>query len=122
MGLTNEKTRAHLKRKKRIRKKIFGTSERLRLSIFRSARHMYAQIIEDTTGRTLVSASTVEKAVRELPKFEDKKSAANHIGRLLAQRAVEKGISKVVFDRNGFLYHGRVKALSTGAREGGLEF
>lgn len=122
MGLMHEKTRAHLKRKRRIRKKIFGTSERLRLSIFRSARHMYAQIIEDTTGRTLVSASTVEKAVRELPKFEDKKSAANHIGRLLAQRAVEKGISKVVFDRNGFLYHGRVKALSTGAREGGLEF
>ena len=95
MGLTNEKIRAHLKRKKRIRKKIFGTSECLRLSIFRSARHMYAQIIEDTTGRTLVSASTVERAVREMPKFEDKKSAANHIGRLLAQRAVEKGISKV---------------------------
>jgi large subunit ribosomal protein L18 len=122
MGLTNEKTMAHLKRKKRIRKKIFGTSERLRLSIFRSARHIYAQIIEDTTGRTLVSASTVEKAVKELPKFEDKKSAANYIGKLLAQRAIEKGISKVVFDRNGFLYHGRVKALSTGAREGGLEF
>ncbi len=69
-----------------------------------------------------MSASTVEKAVRELPKFENKKSAANHIGKLLAQRAVEKGISKVVFDRNGFLYHGRVKAFSTGAREGGLDF
>ena len=122
MGLINEKKEARLKRKKRIRKKIFGTSERPRLSIFRSARHIYAQIIEDTTGRTLVSASTVEKTVRERPKFEDKKSAANHIGKLLAQRAAEKGVSKVVLDRNGFLYHGRVKALSAGAREGGLEF
>ena len=122
MGLINEKTNARLKRKKRIRKKIFGTSERPRLSIFRSTRHIYAQIIEDTTGRTLVAASTVEKTVRERSKFEDKKSAANYIGKLLAQRAVEKGISKVIFDRNGFLYHGRVKALSAGAREGGLEF
>jgi large subunit ribosomal protein L18 len=122
MGLMHEKTRTRLKRKKRIRKKIFGTTERPRLSVFRSARHMYAQIIEDTTGRTLVAASTVEKAVKEMPRFEDKRSAANHTGKLLAQRAVEKGISKVVFDRNGFLYHGRVKALSTGAREGGLDF
>jgi large subunit ribosomal protein L18 len=122
MGLIHEKTRTRLKRKKRIRKKIFGTTERPRLSVFRSARHMYAQIIEDTTGRTLVAASTVEKAVKEMPRFEDKRSVANYTGKLLAQRAVEKGISKVVFDRNGFLYHGRVKALSTGAREGGLDF
>ncbi len=122
MGLMNEKLRARLKRKKRIRKKIFGTSERPRLSVFRSARHMYAQIIEDTTGQTLVSASTVEKTVREMPGFEDKKAAAHHIGKLLAERAVGKGISKVVFDRNGFLYQGRLKALSTGVREGGLDF
>lgn len=122
MGLMKETLRARLKRKTRIRKKILGTSERPRLSVFRSARHMYAQIIEDTTGQTLVSASTIEKAVREMPKFEDKKAAAHYIGKLLAQRAVDKGISQVVFDRNGFLYHGRVKALSAGAREGGLDF
>ncbi|MFH1675314.1 MAG: 50S ribosomal protein L18 [Pseudomonadota bacterium] len=122
MGLTNEKLRARLKRKKRIRKKMLGTNERPRLSVFRSARHMYAQIIEDTTGQTLVSASTTEKVVREMPKFEDKKAAAHHIGKLLARRAAEKEISRVVFDRNGFLYHGRIKALSTGAREGGLDF
>lgn len=122
MGLTNEKRKARLKRKKRIRKYIFGVSERPRFSVFRSARHIYAQVVEDTTGRTLVAASTTEKAVREMSKFEDKKAAAHHIGKLLAQRAVEKGISKVVFDRNGFLYHGRVKALASGAREGGLDF
>lgn len=83
---------------------------------------MYAQIIEDTSGRTLVSVSTGEKSVREAPKLEDKKAAAHHVGKLLAQRAVEEGISKVIFDRNGFLYHGRIKALASGAREGGLDF
>lgn len=122
MGLMNEKLKTRLKRKKRIRKKVFGTNERPRLSVFRSARHMYAQIIEDTSGRTLVSVSTGEKSVREAPKLEDKKAAAHHVGKLLAQRAVEEGISKVIFDRNGFLYHGRIKALASGAREGGLDF
>jgi large subunit ribosomal protein L18 len=121
MSQTNPRTVARLKRQARIRKKIKGTSERPRLSVFRSARHVYAQIVDDTAGITLVTASTVEKAYKEQPKPEDKKSAAAQIGKLIAQRALDKGIKKVVFDRNGFLYHGRVKALSDGAREGGLE-
>jgi len=122
MGSLNPKKKARLKRKYRVRKRIFGTEERPRLTVFRSAKHIYAQIVVDTTGHTLVSASTLEKAFRELPRFESKVKAAEHVGKILAQRAIEKGISKVVFDRNGFLYHGRVRALSMGAREGGLDF
>jgi large subunit ribosomal protein L18 len=121
MSQTNPRTVARLKRQARIRKKIKGTSERPRLSVFRSARHVYAQIVDDTAGATLVTASTVEKTFREQPKAENKRSAATQIGKLIAQRALDKGIKKVVFDRNGFLYHGRIKALSDGAREGGLE-
>ena len=121
MSQTNPRTVARLKRQARIRKKIKGTSERPRLSVFRSARHVYAQIVDDMSGATLVTASTLEKTFKEQPKAENKKSAAAQIGKLIAQRALDKGIKKVVFDRNGFLYHGRVKALSDGAREGGLE-
>jgi len=121
MSQTNPRSVARIKRQARIRKKIRGTSQRPRLSVFRSARHVYAQIVDDTLGVTLVAASTVEKAFKEQPKSENKKSAAAQIGKLIAQRALDKGIKKVVFDRNGFLYHGRVKALSDGAREGGLE-
>jgi large subunit ribosomal protein L18 len=121
MSQTNPRTVARLKRQARIRKKIRGTSQRPRLSVFRSARHVYAQIVDDTAGTTLVTASTVEKLFKEQPKPENKKSAAAQIGKLIAQRALDKGIKKVVFDRNGFLYHGRIKALSDGAREGGLE-
>lgn len=121
MSQTNPRAVARLKRQARIRKKIKGTSQRPRLSVFRSARHVYAQIVDDTAGTTLVTASTVEKTFKEQPEPENKKSAATQIGKLIAQRALDKGIKKVVFDRNGFLYHGRVKALSDGAREGGLE-
>jgi large subunit ribosomal protein L18 len=121
MSQTNPRTVARLKRQARIRKKIKGTSQRPRLSVFRSARHVYAQIVDDTSGITLVTASTVEKTFKEQPNSENKKSAAAQIGKLIAQRALDKGIKMVVFDRNGFLYHGRVKALSDGAREGGLE-
>ena len=121
MSRTNPRTSARLKRQARIRKKIRGTSEQPRLSVFRSAKHLYAQIIDDTAGATLASASTVEKDVQAQGKFDNKKSAATHIGKLVAQRALDKGIKKVVFDRNGFLYHGRIKALSDGAREAGLE-
>jgi large subunit ribosomal protein L18 len=121
MSQTNPRAVARLKRQARIRKKIRGTSERPRLSVFRSARHVYAQLVDDTAGTTLATASTVEKSFKDLPAAEDKKSAAAQIGKLIAQRALDKGIKKVVFDRNGFLYHGRVKALSDGAREGGLE-
>lgn len=122
MKSMNEKKKARLKRKRRIRKKLFGTKERPRLSVFRSARHMYAQLIEDTTGRTLVAASTVEKGVIQMPKPEGKQALAQHVGKMLAQKAGEKGITTIVFDRNGYLFHGRVKALATGAREGGLAF
>jgi large subunit ribosomal protein L18 len=126
MGSTALKTKARLKRKKRIRKKLTGAADRPRLSIFRSAKHIYAQIIDDTRGNTLVSASTAEKAVQAHPDFAEagkgKMAKATLVGKLIAERAVEKGVKKVVFDRNGFLYHGRIKAVSDGAREGGLDF
>jgi large subunit ribosomal protein L18 len=122
MGSTNPKRTARIKRKARIRKTMFGTQERPRLSVFRSAKHIYAQIINDASGNTLVAASTVEQAVKEQAKFENKVAAASYIGELVAQRALEKGIKQVVFDRNGFLYHGRIKAVSDGARKAGLDF
>jgi len=122
MGKLDPKVKARIKRKQRIRKKIFGTSDRPRLSVFRSSRHIYAQLIDDTSGQTVLAASTLEPSVREQGGFKDKTAAAVHIGKVVAERALEKGIEKVVFDRNGFLYHGRVKALSEGAREAGLKF
>lgn len=122
MGALNPKTRARLKRKKRIRKKVHGTSEKPRLSIFRSARHIYAQVIDDVSGNTLASASSLEKVFKERTDIGDKKVVASQIGKLIAERAQEKGVKKVVFDRSGFLYHGRIKALSDSAREGGLVF
>lgn len=122
MGSLDPRKKARLKRKQRIRKKLTGTAERPRLSVFRSAKHIYAQIIDDTNGQTLVAASSNEKTVKGQAEFDSKVAKANHIGKLVGQRAVEKGIRKVVFDRGGFLYHGRVKAISDGAREAGLEF
>jgi large subunit ribosomal protein L18 len=127
MGLMNPSKQAHLKRKKRVKKKIFGTGERPRLSVFRSVKHIYAQVVDDTCGHTLAAASSLEKAVKEHPDFksetgQNKKMVAVLIGKLLAERAIQKGVTKVVFDRNGFLYHGRVKAVSEGAREAGLIF
>ena len=111
------------KRKRRVRRKVVGTLERPRLSVFRSAKNIYAQIIDDTNFNTLVQVSTITKDVRDQVKGKSgNKEAASMIGRLIAQRAQEKGIKKVVFDRNGFLYHGRVKSLAEAAREGGLEF
>lgn len=122
MGSINIKKEMRLKRKKRIRKKVLGSGVRPRLSVFRSARHIYAQVIDDTTGQTIASACTLEKEVRAHGGFDDKKAAAAFVGKLVAERASEKGIKSVVFDRNGFLYHGRVKALSDGARKVGLDF
>lgn len=122
MGSLDQKRIARFKRKKRIRKSIFGTQQKPRLSIFRSARHIYAQIIDDVGGHTLASASTLEQAVKESPEHKNKVSVAILVGKLVAERANKKGIKKVVFDRNGFLYHGRVKAVSDGAREVGLDF
>jgi len=122
MGSTIEKKRIWLKRKARISKKIVSTADRPRLSVFRSAKHIYGQVIDDTTGKTIVAACSNEKAVKEQPKFENKVAKAVFTGKLLAERAMEKGVKQVVFDRNGFLYHGRIKALSDGAREAGLDF
>lgn len=111
-----------LRRKRSIRKKISGTAERPRLSVFRSSRHIYAQLIDDVQGKTLASASTVESATRESLSALNGVDAARAVGEAIAKRAGEAGYSKVVFDRNGYIYHGRVKALADGAREGGLEF
>lgn len=122
MGSSYSKRLARLKRQRRIRKTVTGSSSRPRLSVFRSARHIYAQVIDDDQRVTLVSASSVEKSFKALEKFESKIAQATYIGKLIGERAKEKGIQKVVFDRNGFLYHGRIKAVSEGAREAGLEF
>ncbi|MCP4022168.1 MAG: 50S ribosomal protein L18 [Desulfobacteraceae bacterium] len=122
MGNTSPRLLARLKRKKRIRKNIFGSQDRPRLSVFRSSNHIYAQIIDDEKRITLVSASTVDKEFKE-NKVEGKKhEIAKAVGSLVGKRALDKGIKQVVLDRNGFLYHGRVKALSDGAREAGLNF
>ena len=92
------------------------------MTVFRSAKHIYGQIVDDTTGTSLVAACSAEKTVKEQPKFESKIATAVFTGKLLAERAIDKGVKKVVFDRNGFLYHGRIKAFSDGAREAGLDF
>jgi len=111
------------RRKQGIRKELLGVPERPRLSVFRSLNHVYAQVIDDLTGKTLASASTMDKGFKSSGAGKGaKKDEATAVGKLLAQRAKEKGVSKVVFDRNGFLYHGRVKALADAAREAGLEF
>ncbi|SEG07217.1 LSU ribosomal protein L18P [Caloramator fervidus] len=110
------------KRHLRVRKKVFGTAERPRLNVYRSEKHMYAQIINDELGVTLVAASTLDKELRDKIKVGSNKEAAREVGRLIAKRALEKGITKVVFDRGGYIYHGRVKELAEGAREAGLDF
>nr|WP_318685621.1 50S ribosomal protein L18 [uncultured Acetatifactor sp.] len=111
-----------VKKHKRIRNRFSGTAERPRLAVFRSNNHMYAQIIDDTVGNTLVSASTLEKEVKaELEKTNNVEAAA-YLGTIIAKRAIEKGIKEVVFDRGGFLYHGKIAALADAAREAGLEF
>jgi large subunit ribosomal protein L18 len=115
-----EKERLRKRRHKRVRAKISGTAERPRLNVSRSIQHIYAQLIDDTEGRTLASASTLESTLRD--KTGGNIEAANAVGKLIAERALEKGITAVVFDRGGYRYHGRVKALADAAREGGLQF
>ena len=122
MGKLDLKKKARLKRKKRIRKHLVGTQQRPRLNVFRSSKHIYAQVIDDEHGHTLVAASSLEKIVKEQPEFKSKVTAADFIGKLIGERAIKKGVKKVVFDRGGFLFHGRVKAVSDGAREAGLDF
>lgn len=106
----------------RIRNKVQGTPERPRLNVFRSASHIYAQIIDDVAGRTLAQASTLDKEVMDKVKSTGNKEAARVVGELVAKRAAEKNITEVVFDRGGYIYHGRVQELAEGAREGGLKF
>ena len=122
MGNTNPKIVARLKRKKRVRKNILGDADRPRLSVFKSSRHIYAQIIDDRKGQTLIAASTMSKQLRTDVTPLKKREAAKLVGKLLAERAKAMGISKVAFDRGGFLYHGRVKELAESCREHGLDF
>ncbi|AJC72993.1 50S ribosomal protein L18 [Pseudothermotoga hypogea DSM 11164 = NBRC 106472] len=111
-----------IKRHLRIRKKVKGTPEKPRLAVFRSEKHIYAQIIDDTKGHTLVSASTLDKELRQRLSKTYNTEAAREVGKLIAQRALSLGIKTVVFDRGGFKYHGRIKALADAAREAGLQF
>lgn len=110
------------RRKLRIRRKIHGTPERPRMSVFRSLKHIYAQVVDDTKGATLAHSSTLAKDVKGPASEATKSEAAKLVGKAIAAQLKAKGITKVVFDRNGYLYHGRIKALAEGAREGGLEF
>lgn len=113
---------ARIRRHQRVRQKIHGTGSRPRLCIFRSLNHIYAQVIDDSQGQTLVAASTLDAEIKNDSKGKKKTGKAELVGSLLAKRAVEKGISQVTFDRGGFKYHGRVKALGEAARKGGLKF
>jgi large subunit ribosomal protein L18 len=126
VGKTNTSVTARVRRKKHVRKHVLGTTDRPRLSVFRSNGHIYAQLINDyrieESCKTIVSASSLEKDFRTQHAKLNKSDRAKELGKLVAERCKENGIAKVVFDRNGFLYHGRVKALAEGAREGGLQF
>ena len=115
-------TIARLHRKERIRKKVAGSTERPRLTIYKSLKHLHAQVVVDSSGRTLVSASTLSKELKGKLDEGDKKAAAKQVGLLIAEKCKGAKIEKVVFDRNGFPYHGRVAAIADGAREGGLQF
>jgi large subunit ribosomal protein L18 len=120
MGRTQRQQREH--RHERIRVKVQGTSERPRLNVYRSLEHIYAQVIDDSKGHTLVSASTLDDEVKKAVAGKKKAEQAKIVGQVVANRAKAAGITQVVFDRGGFRYHGRIKALADGAREGGLEF
>jgi len=120
--LKDEKKLARSKRKTRVRSRVKGSSERPRLNVFRSLKHIYAQAIEDATGKTLASASTMSPELKGSFRSPGNVEAAKKVGELIAKKCLEKGIQKVVFDRNGYLYHGRVKALAEAARASGLIF
>ena len=120
--ITNDKTRKLERRKRRVRQRIYGLPSRPRLNVFRSKSHIYAQIIDDTTGRTLAAASTLEVDLRASLKSNRPVEAAKAVGQLLANRAKTARIEAVVFDRGGHIYHGRIKALAEASREGGLKF
>lgn len=122
MGATN-KREARLRRRKRVRKKIKGTAEVPRLSVFKSSRHIYAQVVDDTSAKTLVDASSLSRDLRQqIEGMGGNRKGAAMVGEHIAKRALKKGIDRVVFDRSGFLYHGRIKILAEAAREHGLKF
>lgn len=116
------KNEARVRKHLRVRKKVSGTASRPRLNVFRSLKHIYAQIIDDDKGYTLVAASTLDTELKDLGTAKGNKNAAQEVGKLIARKALKDGIKKVVFDRGGYLYHGRVKTLAEAAREEGLEF
>ncbi len=120
--MSKQKEEARAKRKLSIRKRVNGTPERPRMSVFRSDKHIYVQVIDDQSHRTLVAVSDMDESVKGELKGLKKKERAKKVGAAIAKRCVEKGIQQVVFDRNGFIYHGRVSALADGAREAGLKF
>ena len=117
-----DKNAKRLQRHKRVRRKVFGTPQRPRLCVFRSSNNIYAQIIDDTNRVTLVAASSLDEAVKGAVNHTGNKEAAQMVGEMVAKKAVEKGITEVVFDRGGYIYHGRIKELAEGAREAGLKF
>lgn len=119
-SIAQERREGRLKRHRRIRKHLAGSAERPRLCVFRSLMHIYGQVVDDVRGATIVAASTLSPEVRDAVKGKSKIDASRTVGKLLAQRAQEKGVKQVKFDRGGYLYHGRVKAFAEGAREGGL--
>ena len=117
-----DKNAKRLQRHKRVRRKVFGTPQRPRLCVFRSSNNIYAQIIDDTNRVTLVAASSLDEAVKGAVNHTGNKEAAKMVGEMVAKKAVEKGITEVVFDRGGYIYHGRIKEFAEGARESGLKF
>lgn len=120
--MPSPKEEIRLRRKSSIRKRVHGTTERPRLSVFRSAKHIYAQVIDDSTSATLVASSSLAKELAAEGDSKTKRELAELVGSIVAKACLAKGITKVVFDRNGYIYHGRVKALADGARAGGLDF
>lgn len=122
MNRSQERTEARRKVRVRIRQRVQGSPARPRLSVFKSGKHIYAQVIDDGSGRTLAHASSLDEGLRKTSKTKSDRTTATQVGKLVAERARAKGVAQVVFDRGGYIYHGKVKALADAAREGGLEF
>ncbi len=122
MGIANKRAKARIRRHNRVRKYVFGTPERPRLNVFRSHKHIYAQVVDDEAGHTLAAASTVDVALRGQMLNKNKTEQAALVGQAVAERAIEAGVSQIVFDRGGYQYHGRIKALADAARDAGLKF
>jgi len=122
MTRSQERTEARRKVRIRIRQRVQGSAGRPRLSVFKSGKHIYAQVIDDGSGRTLAHASSLDEGLRKASKTKSDRTTATQVGKLVAERARAKGVAQVVFDRGGYIYHGKVKALADAAREGGLEF